>query len=235
MYGEESGCEEETQRRGEDVSAMDATAYKADRFLLQSTPAQIAELAILYPDDPTQGSPFDTGAANQFTYGAIISTVCARRITLFCQAAVQTPRGVPGDYLFVGARRFFLEHASRTQNAWSWLNKRGKSTPLIGAAHISDIGIWFPLANSTDFVPVDALVNFVNTLDPNCSSGTRNTSAVFWPKWNAPSSDGSPSLLTLSDPGVVSVTPENFRIDAIRFLSGLLLKEAKDKASDKRS
>jgi hypothetical protein len=76
-------------------------------------------------------------------------------------------------------------------------------------------------------------VNFVNTLDPNRSSGTRNT-AVFWPKWNAPSSDGSPSLLTLSDPGVVSVTPENFRIDAIRFLFGLLLKEAKDKASDNR-
>ncbi|KAJ7909665.1 sterol esterase, partial [Mycena leptocephala] len=173
-----------------------------------SAPAQIAELAILYPDDPTQGSPFDTGAANQFTPQF-------KRLAAF-----------QGDYLFIGARRFFLEHASKTQNAWSWLNKRGKSTPLVGAAHASDIGIWFPPANATDFVPVDALgksinssqLNFVNTLDPNRSSGMRNTSAVFWPKWNAPSSDGSPSLLTLSDPGVVSVTSENFRIDAIRFL-----------------
>jgi hypothetical protein len=38
MYGEEFGCEEETQRRGEDVSAMDATAYKADRFVCLSVP-----------------------------------------------------------------------------------------------------------------------------------------------------------------------------------------------------
>ncbi|KAJ7921736.1 sterol esterase [Mycena leptocephala] len=198
--------------------------YIHSNFFPKSAPAQIAELAILYPDDPTQGSPFDTGAANQFTPQF-------KRLAAF-----------QGDYLFIGARRFFLEHASKTQNAWSWLNKRGKSTPLVGAAHASDIGIWFPPANATDFVPVDALgksinssqLNFVNTLDPNRSSGMRNTSAVFWPKWNAPSSDGSPSLLTLSDPGVVSVTSENFRIDAIRFLFGLLLKEAKDKASDNR-
>ncbi|KAJ6578140.1 Alpha/Beta hydrolase protein [Mycena capillaripes] len=182
--------------------------YIHSNFLPKATTTQIAEIGWLYPDDPTQGSPFDTGFANQLTPQF-------KRL-----AAFQT------DYEFTAARRFFLEHASRTQSAWSWLSKRGKSTPILGAAHGSDIPIWFPPANSTDFVLTDALVNFINNLDPNTSSSGRNSSALSWPKWNSPSSDGSTSLLTLSDPSVVSVTPEVFRIDAIKFLYGLLLNEA---------
>ncbi|KAJ6578139.1 sterol esterase [Mycena capillaripes] len=183
-------------------------SYIHSNYLPKSTPGQIAELAMLYPDDPTQGSPFDTGLTNQFTPQF-------KRFAAF-----------QGDYIFTGARRFFLEHASKTQNAWSWLNKRGKATSFLGAPHGGDIGLWFPAQNSTDFASVDALINFINNLDPNTSSSGRSSSAVFWPKWNSRASDGSPSLLTLSDPGVVSVTPENFRIDAIKFLYGLLLKEA---------
>jgi hypothetical protein len=71
------------------------------------------------------------------------------------------------------------------------------------------------------------IVNFINTLDPNHpQAGAHNTSAVVWPKWNVPSSNGSSSLLVLSDPGVVNITGENFRVDAIKYLFGLLLKEA---------
>ncbi|KAJ7199617.1 carotenoid ester lipase precursor [Mycena pura] len=187
------------------------TAGCMSSFFPKSTPAEIAELAAFYPDDPTQGSPFDTGLANQFTPQF-------KRIAAF-----------QGDFLFTGTRRFYLEHASKTQNTWSWLNKRGKSTPIFGAAHGSDINIWFPtsILNSTDLNPVDALVNFINTLDPNHpQADAHNTSAVVWPKWNVPSSNGSSSLLVLSDPGVVNVTGENFRVDAIKYLFGLLLKEA---------
>ncbi|KAJ6578114.1 carotenoid ester lipase precursor [Mycena capillaripes] len=183
-------------------------SYMHSNYLPKSTPAQIAKLAVLYPDDPTQGSPFNTGLANQFAPQF-------KRLAAF-----------QGDYEFIGPRRFFLEHAARTQHAWSWLNKRGKATPILGAAHGTEINIWFPPANATDFVPADALINFINTLDPNDSARGRNTSAVFWPKWNAAMSDGSPSLFTLSDPSVASVTPDNFRMAAIRFLNGLLLTEA---------
>lgn len=72
-----------------------------------------------------------------------------------------------------------------------------------------------------------SIVNFINTLDPN-HSGTKAKASptVFWPKWNTSTSDGSPSLLTFSDPGVINVTSENFRVDAIQFLLGLLLEEA---------
>ncbi|KAJ6489015.1 sterol esterase [Mycena sanguinolenta] len=187
--------------------------YIHSNYLSNSTSAQIAELGALYPNDPTQGSPFDTGTANQFTPQF-------KRLAAF-----------QGDYVFVGSRRFFLEHASKTQNAWSWLNKHGKSTPILGAAHGSDVPLWFPpsISNSTDFVPVDALINFINTLDPNRSFGSQNTSAVFWPKWNE-LLDGAPSLLTLSDPDVVSITPENFRVDAIQFLFDVLLRQAEKSA-----
>ncbi|KAJ7315412.1 Alpha/Beta hydrolase protein [Mycena albidolilacea] len=188
--------------------------YLHSNFFPKSTPAEIAELAALYPDDPTQGSPFDTGLANQLTPQF-------KRIAAF-----------QGDFIFTGPRRFFLEHASKTQSAWSWLSKRGKSTPILGAAHGSDMDIWLPrtISNSTDLGPIDALLNFINTLDPNHpQAGARTNSKAFWPKWNAPSSNGSTSLLTLSDPGV-SIKTEDFRVDAIKYLLDLLLKDAQANA-----
>ncbi|KAK7055871.1 carboxylic ester hydrolase [Favolaschia claudopus] len=185
--------------------------YVQSIFFPKATPAEIAHLAALYPNDPTQGSPFDTGLANQLTPQF-------KRMAAF-----------QGDYQFIGARRFLLEHISKRQNVWSWVTKRAKDTPIIGAAHGSDVPIWFPteITNSTDFVPVDALINFINTLDPNHSAGThRKPAAVFWPRWNNLISDGSPSLLTLTDPAGINITSENFRVEAIQFLNNLLLKEA---------
>ncbi|KAJ6468686.1 sterol esterase [Mycena vitilis] len=184
--------------------------YLQSNYLPKSTPAQIAQLGALYPDDPAQGSPFDTGLANQLTPEF-------KRLAAF-----------QGDYLFTAMRRFFLQHASHTQNTWSWLFKRGKTNTYLGAAHATDMSLWFPSANATDFVQVDTLLNFINTLDPN---GKANSSAIFWPRWNTPSSDGAPSLLTLSDPAVLNITAEDFRVEAIDYLNDLLLKESQDKAA----
>ncbi|KAJ7706549.1 hypothetical protein B0H16DRAFT_1635272, partial [Mycena metata] len=72
-----------------------------------------------------------------------------------------------GDSVFIGTRRFFLEHASKRR--------------------------------------IPGVVNFINTLDPKYSGTKANASqTVFWPKRNTSTSDGSPSLLTFSDPGVVN-------------------------------
>ncbi|KAJ7149872.1 carotenoid ester lipase precursor [Mycena crocata] len=177
-------------------------AYLQSNYLPEASAAQIAQLTVLYPDDPTQGSPFNTGTENQFTPQF-------KRLAAF-----------QGDYSFIGARRFFLEHASRTQDTWSW-----------GALHGSDMDQWFPSANGTNAntFAVDAMINFVNRLDPNInfSSGAQNTESTdFWPKWNTPSSDGPTSLLTFNDPNVVNVTAENFRAEPLRFLYDLLLKQA---------
>ncbi|KAJ6632156.1 sterol esterase [Mycena sp. CBHHK59/15] len=184
-------------------------AYVHSNYLPNSTATQIAAVGNLYPDDPTQGSPFGTGTANQLTPEF-------KRLAAF-----------QGDFFFLGPRRFFLQHASKTQDAWSWLNKRGKATPILGSFHGSDTGIWFP-TNPTETVGVDALINFINTLDPNRSAapGTASNSSIFWPRWNTSSSSGPSSLLTFSDPGVINVTAETFRSDAIRLVNDLVLEAA---------
>ncbi|KAJ7101176.1 Alpha/Beta hydrolase protein [Mycena epipterygia] len=167
-----------------------------------------SKIAELYPQDPAQGSPFGTGLANQLTPEF-------KRIAAF-----------EGDFFLTGLRRFFVQHASTTQNTWSWLSKRGKSTPDLGAAHGSDMPLFFP-TNTTipvDNVAVDALINFLNTLDPNQSAapaGHRSNASVFWPKLQTPSTEGSSSLLTFSDPVIVNITADDFRAEPIQFLIDL--------------
>ncbi|KAJ7719698.1 carotenoid ester lipase precursor [Mycena maculata] len=183
--------------------------YVHSNYLPGSTAAQIVNISQLYPDDPTQGAPFNTGTANELTPEF-------KRLAAF-----------QGDYTFIGARRFFLERASTTQDAWSWLNKRQKSTPVFGAFHGSDLPIWFLTENATDPRGVDAMVNFINTLDPNrASSPNKMNSAICWPKWNTPSPNGSTSLMLFSDPDLANVASEDFRVDAIQFLYELLLEQA---------
>ncbi|KAJ7315067.1 Alpha/Beta hydrolase protein [Mycena albidolilacea] len=99
------------------------------------------QIGHLYPEDPTQGSPFGTGTAYQLTpeYKWL--------------AAFQ------GDFAFVGPRRSFLEKASVTQDAWSWLSKREKDTPF-GAFHGSDVALWFPNNTTGETFAVDALSKY---------------------------------------------------------------------------
>ncbi|KAF7364176.1 Carboxylic ester hydrolase [Mycena sanguinolenta] len=187
--------------------------YVQSNFLPGGTPAEVAQIAALYPQDPVVGSPFGTGKENALTPEF-------KRIAAFM-----------GDFFFQSLRRLFLQHAYETQNTWSWLSKRGKSTPNAGATHGSDLGIFFPanISSMPDTVAVDSLINFLNTLDPNMSAAPKalrsrsNTTGVFWPKWQTASSEGSMSLLTLSDPGVVNVTADDFRAREIDFLTNLHL------------
>ncbi|KAJ7201170.1 sterol esterase [Mycena pura] len=180
--------------------------YIHSNYLPHSTAEQIAEVSVLYPDDPAE--------------------VCNSRPQFNRLAAFQ------GDWIFMSTRRFVLEHASKTQNTWSYLSKHGKSTPFVGASHGSDMALWFPAANATDHRSVDALINFINTLDPNGSASSHGgaTSDIVWPKWDSASVNGFPLLLTFSDPNMVNVTAEDFRVDAMKFLYGLLLGAAETSA-----
>ncbi|KAJ7101046.1 sterol esterase [Mycena epipterygia] len=182
--------------------------YIQSNYLPGATPAQISRIAELYPQVPAQGSPFGTGPANQVTPEF-------KRIAAF-----------EGDFLFNGLRRLLVQHASATQNTWNWLSKRGKSMPELGAYHSSDIPLFFPTNTTvtTDNVAIDALINFLNTLDPNESAAAKahgSNSSVFWPKWQTPSAEGSSSLLTFSDPAVVNITADDFRAEPIKFLIDL--------------
>ncbi|KAJ7305572.1 Alpha/Beta hydrolase protein [Mycena albidolilacea] len=183
--------------------------YVHSNYLPTSTPEEIARIGTFYPEDPTKGAPFDTGTAYQVTPEY-------KRLSAFLS-----------DFGFFAPRRFFLEHISRTQDAWSWLYKRGKDTEL-GAYHGIDLPFWFNGNAGEPTTGVDALINFINTLDPNRSSARLNARqpSIFWPKYKPSAGSSNSSLLTFSDPDKVNITADNFRVDAIEFLNGLLLKEA---------
>ncbi|KAK7036379.1 carboxylic ester hydrolase, partial [Favolaschia claudopus] len=175
----------------------------AHSYFPEASPETMSQLGRLYPDDPTKGSPFDTGNANQLSPEY-------KRIS-----------ALSGDLFFTSPRRFLLQHASKRQPVWGWLNKVGKiSNAYLGALHASDAPIWFTETSSVGMVGIDALINFVNALDPNHSSATNNKAEFEWPKWNFHSRDGKSSLLTFNDDGV-NVTADNFREEAVEFLNGV--------------
>jgi len=64
------------------------------------TNSEIDELLTLYPQNVTQGSPYDTGTLNAFTpqFKRIVSIL--------------------GDLVFQVPRRFFLNKVSEKQNTW---------------------------------------------------------------------------------------------------------------------
>ncbi|KAL8292856.1 hypothetical protein RQP46_000550 [Phenoliferia psychrophenolica] len=80
------------------TSDAEALEYIQTIFLTGSTDAEIAELALHYPQDPVVRSPYQTGLANQLTPQF-------KRIASFI-----------GDYIFESPRRFFLQALAKLGN-----------------------------------------------------------------------------------------------------------------------
>ncbi|KAH9039114.1 carotenoid ester lipase precursor [Lactarius pseudohatsudake] len=116
-------------------------------FLPNATDAELDELLTLYPQNDTQGSPYDTGTQNTFTpqFKRIASML--------------------GDSVFQAPRRFFLNNVSDKQNTWSFLSKRLKWMPVLGSAHGSDVQNIYGAGELTDY-----LIHFATHLDPNGGS-----------------------------------------------------------------
>jgi acetylcholinesterase len=170
---------------------------------------------VLYPQDPTQGSPFDTGTQN-------VLTPEFKRIAAFIS-----------DVVFQGPRRLLLDNVSGKQNTWSYctlrlfpcscaaacpcsphshvvsyaVNKRLKSLPVLGSVHASDLPIIFGGQDLTDY-----LIYFATCLDPNGPSVSQ------WPQYTT----SSPQLLTLYDsPVPTNITLDAYRAEGMRFLTEL--------------
>ncbi|KAF8993495.1 carotenoid ester lipase precursor [Cyathus striatus] len=129
--------------------------YIKTTFLPGTTDTQIDKLAILYPGDITQGSPFDTGILNALTPQF-------KRFAAF-----------QGDGVFQAPRRFFLEYTVGKQDSWVFLSKRLKSLPVLGSLHASDLLNIFGGGELADY-----LIRFAAKLNPNPSSGLQ------WPKYD---------------------------------------------------
>jgi acetylcholinesterase len=121
--------------------------------------------------------------------------------------------------------------------------KRGKSTPLLGAFHSSDIPEFFGYGVNPDFIGTDALgmfsglcmcwwftiiirrfypVNFANTGNPTTPHNPNSLlSTVDWQPW---SSSADHPLLTFLDPVPnVSITFDNFRVPGMNLLNNIFL------------
>ena len=172
------------------------------------------KLLTLYPQDVTQGSPYDTGTKNAFTPEF-------KRIA-----------SILGDLAFQAPRRFFLNHVSGKQNTWSFctlhvltpagpclphshvdshtVSKRQKSVPILGSFHSSDLLNIYGGGDLTDF-----LIQFVTHLNPN---------GVFGPHWPL-YTRLSPQLMTLLDNQVTNrtVTLDTYRVEGMEFITDLSL------------
>ncbi|KAH9060191.1 carotenoid ester lipase precursor [Lactarius vividus] len=151
--------------------------YLLEFFFPNATDAQMDRLLMLYPQDVTQGSPYDTGTQNAFTpeFKRIASLL--------------------GDFVFQAPRRIFLDNSSEKQNTWSYLSKRLKSLPILGSAHASDILNLYGGGDLTDY-----LIHFATNLDPNgCGLGPQ------WPRYTTSSRqlmtlvDGQATRIITSD------------------------------------
>ncbi|KAJ3555359.1 hypothetical protein NM688_g2623 [Phlebia brevispora] len=132
--------------------------YITSNYVPAATSSDLDQLMTLYPQDPTQGSPYDTGLLNALT-------------PQFKRLA-----SMQGDLVFQGPRRFFLQQRSGKQNTWSFLSKRLKALPILGSVHASDLISAYGQVDLTDYI-----INFVNNLNPN------GPTVPNWPQYSTSS------------------------------------------------
>ncbi|KAI0804506.1 alpha beta-hydrolase [Irpex lacteus] len=173
--------------------------YLTSNYLSRATEAEVDQIFSVYPDDVTQGSPFDTGTENALTPEY-------KRLAAF-----------HGDLIFIGTRRFFLQQRADKQSTWSFLSKRSKSLPDLGSYHSHDLANVYGGGELTTY-----LVNFVNHLDPNGNStDTESPSVISWPQYTS----SNPALMTFLDGTTPQeITQDTFRQDAIGNLTEVFLK-----------
>ncbi|PFH48027.1 hypothetical protein AMATHDRAFT_76935 [Amanita thiersii Skay4041] len=152
--------------------------YASTNFFPDITPEELKELLGAHADDPTAGSPFDTGTRNALT------------------PEFKRESAAKGDLIWQTPRRFLLTEATPTQDCWSFLSKRNKNLPFLGAYQGSDLPYFYDNGEMQDY-----LIYFVNTYNPN------RPSTFQWPKYNIQDRP----LLTLWDGPGVNVTADTFR------------------------
>ncbi|KIM94535.1 hypothetical protein OIDMADRAFT_149269 [Oidiodendron maius Zn] len=164
-------------------------------------------LAELYPQDPTAGSPFDTGILNSIT-------------PQYKRIAAWT-----GDYSFEAQRRQLLSNAPgpkwtyQTDNSLADLSlppilgSNILNVPVPGSFHGSDIFFYdygtLPVPNSKNIM--DTTISFVSTLDPNNHG---RSELAKWPEYT--SSDKKMYHFIESGPEVITDT---YREDQMAYIN----------------
>ncbi|KAG7088905.1 hypothetical protein E1B28_012850 [Marasmius oreades] len=166
--------------------------YVKTEFLSTIQDADLDILLKAYPQDLVQGSPYDTGFLDALS-------LQFKRFASF-----------QGDAVFQAPRRFFLNNLSGKQKMWSFLSKRGKALPFLGAAHGTDILNIYGGGELADY-----LIRFATNLDPN------GPGSASWPEYTT----ASPSLLTLVDNLLfpIQITQDTYRKGAMDAVTKITL------------
>jgi len=170
--------------------------YITEFIFPNATDGQLDELLVLYPQNVTQGSPYDTDTQNALTpeFKRIASII--------------------GDFVFQSPRRFFLQNVSDRQNTWAYLSKRLKVVPILGSFHESDIQNIYGDGDLTDF-----LIQFVTNLDPN------GVLSPPWPRYTTSSPQlmtllGNQLEVTNNNR---TITLDTYRVEAMASITNLSL------------
>lgn len=126
--------------------------WLATTFSPNSTAEQRSRLLELYPEDVTQGSPFDTGylyalAPQSKRIGkhyslAFSITNLARYLAILIESPLSlslSTAALLGDQVFQAPRRAFMNQTKETQPTWGYASRAFRDTPVLGSFHSSDV------------------------------------------------------------------------------------------------
>ena len=135
--------------------------------------SDVQGLVDTYPDDPTAGSPFNTGLLNEIYPG------------------FKRNAAILGDLTFTLTRRYYLSVVSPQLKAWSYLASYFAGTPVLGTFHATDIAdVYYGLQPEPQDTIQTYYISFANNLDPNAI--TTNAPLIEWPQWV--NNTGAPQL-----------------------------------------
>uniref|UniRef100_A0A0S1MIC4 Carboxylic ester hydrolase n=1 Tax=Phakopsora pachyrhizi TaxID=170000 RepID=A0A0S1MIC4_PHAPC len=159
-----------------------------------ATESQFKTLLSLYPEDITQGSPFNTGHLNAIT------PVYKRYSALL------------GDFVFQSLRRKFMRVIQSKMPTWGYLDCGLKTTPILGSFHTSELLAVFDqvpgiehLYRANDFQ--SRWINFAHKLNPNPRG---------FSKWEKYGIEGK--IMKFGPQGSLNMIKDDFRNDSIEFL-----------------
>jgi carboxylesterase type B len=176
------------------TTEADFRNYIHDTYAPRATVEDVDKLAVLYPSNPSVGSPFNTGILNAVTPQF-------KRL-----AAIQ------GDLVFQAPRRFFLQEIADKQDTWAYMYRRGKVLPILGTFHASDLLNSFGIGEIKDYV-----IRFTSTLNPNGGK----LLAFPWPQWD---NNQRTILSIKDGIIPLALNTDDFREDQISFLIDYSLK-----------
>ncbi|CAA7262234.1 unnamed protein product [Cyclocybe aegerita] len=178
--------------------------YAKSNFFPRISDSDLKALETLYPDDITQGSPFNTGTENAIT------------------PQFKRLSSLQGDLVFQSPRRTFSQIASKTQPVYGYRFKRAGPAPL-GSLHGGDLTEW--IGNTAGLIGADAIIYFTRTGNPNAPKNSISLlKDAKWPLYD--SSVQNPPLFTFVDPlPSVNITFDTDRIEPMKLISKLSFNE----------